>query len=82
MKRSRRTVKVTAPRGWMRRAFGQLDERAVGTVAARLVQRGHDPETVKEKVITRMKDEEIQGRLGEALDKQELRVEFAYPETL
>ena len=76
MKRARRTVRVQAPRGWVRRAFGLLDERAVGQVAARLIQRGHDPEIIKEKVIARMKDEEARTNLNTKIDKEELSVEF------
>lgn len=76
MKRARRTVRVQAPRGWLQRAFGTLDERAAGQVAARLIQRGHDPQNVKEKVIGRVKDEETRQRLEDAIDKEELHVEF------
>ena len=77
MRRARRTVRVQAPRGWMRKAFGTLDERAVGQVAARLIQRGHEPEVVKEKVIGRVKDEDSRRVLEGLLDDGQLKVEFA-----
>lgn len=77
MKRARRTVRVQAPRGWLRRTFGTLDERAVGQVAVRLIQRGHDPETIKEKVVGRMKDEDARRSLEERIDNDELKVEFS-----
>lgn len=77
LKRSRRTVRVQAPRGWLRRAFNSLDERAVGQVAARLLQRGHDPDAIKEKVVSRHKDDEARQRLEDAIDKNELKIEFA-----
>lgn len=76
-KRARRTVRVQAPRGWLRRAFNTLDERAVGQVAARLIQRGHDPDTIKEKVVDRVRDEEAQQRIKDAIDNEELKIEFA-----
>lgn len=77
MKRARRTVRVSAPRGWLRRSFGTLDERAVGQVAAKLIQRGHEPEVVKEKVISRVKDEDSRRVLEGLIDDGQLKVEFA-----
>lgn len=77
MKRARRTVRVQAPRGWLQRAFGTLDERAVGQVAARLIQRGHDPEVIKEKVVGRVKDEDTRRSLEEAIDNDKLSIEFS-----
>lgn len=77
LKRARRTVRVQAPRGWLKKAFNSLDERAVGQVAARLMQRGFDADTVKAKVVSRVKDEETRNRLEESIDNQELKVEFA-----
>lgn len=77
MKRARRTVRVQAPRGWLRRAFNTLDERAASQVAARLLQRGHDPETISSKVVSRIKDEEARQRIQERLDKGDLKVEFS-----
>jgi hypothetical protein len=77
LKRARRTVTVKAPRGWMTKAFNGLDERAVGQVAARLLERGHDPEAISAKVFSRVKDEETRSRLEEALVGQKLKVEFA-----
>lgn len=76
LKRSRRTVRVQAPRGWLTRAFNSLDERAVGQVAARLVERGHEAQTIADKVIGRVKDEETRGRLNQALADAKLKVEF------
>ena len=76
-KRARRTVRVQAPRGWVKRTFNTLDERAVGQVAARLLQRGYDPDTIKEKVVSRMKDEEARQRVETALDAGKLQIEFA-----
>lgn len=76
LKRARRTVRVQAPRGWVKRAFSTLDERAVGQVAARLIQRGHDPETIKEKVVNRIRDEEVRANINTKIDNEELSVEF------
>lgn len=75
LKRGR--VRVHAPRGWVSKTLDSLDERAVGQVAARLVERGHDAQTVTDKVIGRVKDEETRGRLGQALADQSLKVEFS-----
>jgi hypothetical protein len=76
MKRGRRTVRVQAPRGWMRRAFGSLDERAVGQVVARLIDRGHDSDAIKKKVLSRVKDDEVRASLEKKLDDGHLKIEF------
>jgi hypothetical protein len=77
MKRARRTVRVSAPRGWMARAFNRLDERGVGQVVARLLQRGHESDAVAEKVIGRVKDDEMRQSLEDRLGKGELKLEFS-----
>jgi hypothetical protein len=77
MRRARRTVRVQAPRGWMTRAFNRLSEAQVEQVAARLLQRGHDEATVKERVFRRVKDEETRTRLEDKLASGEIKVQFA-----
>lgn len=75
MKRSRRTVRVVAPKGWLKRAFNNLDQREVEQIAARLISRGHDTETIKNRVVSRVTSEEIRDAINDRLDAGELKVE-------
>jgi hypothetical protein len=76
MKRARRTVRVSAPKGWMNRAFKNLDQKGVEQVAARLVSRGHDTETITKRVLSRVSDEEERQAITKKLEAKELKVEM------
>lgn len=76
MKRSRRTVRVSAPKGWTRRAFKQLGQAGVEQLCAQLISRGHDPMTIKERVVSRVADEDARNAIAEKLDAGELKVEM------
>lgn len=75
MKRARRTVRVSAPKGWLKRAFNNLDQKGVEQVVAHLASRGHDPETIKKRVLSRVSDEEIRNAIAEKIDSGDLKVE-------
>lgn len=75
MKRGRRTVRVVAPKGWLKRAFNSLDQKGVEQVVARLVSRGHDTNTIKDRVVSRVASEDQRNDIIEKLDKDELKVE-------
>ncbi len=75
MKRARRTVRVSAPKGWLKRAFNNLDQQGVEQIVARLTSRGHDAETIKNRVLSRVSDEKIREEIATKLDSDELKVE-------
>lgn len=53
LKRGRRTVKVTAPRGFAKRALGALDDSQVQELTQRLIARGHSEDEVGKFFATR-----------------------------
>lgn len=75
MKRARRTVRVSAPKGWLKRAFNNLDQKGVEQVVAHLASRGHDPETITKRVLSRVSDETIRDEIAAKLAAGELKVE-------
>jgi hypothetical protein len=75
MKRARRTVRVSAPKGWLKRAFNNLDQRGVEQVVARLTSRGHDADIIKKRVLSRVSDQETRKAIVEKLDSGNLKVE-------
>lgn len=75
MKRGRRTVRVSAPRGWTRRAFKQLDQGGVERLCALLISRGHDSNTIKDKVVSRVADEGTREAIVAKMDNNDLKVE-------
>lgn len=77
MKRARRTVRTTAPRGWTNRAFNALSEQQAGQVIARLSERGHTNKAIIDRVLSRIKDEDRRQRLKERLEEGQLSVELA-----
>jgi hypothetical protein len=79
LRRARRTVRVQAPRGWMKKAFNSLDGSQVEQVAARLLQRGHDADTIKQRVLNRVKDEEQRQQISDRIDAGEVKVQFSDP---
>lgn len=74
LKRGRRTVRISAPKGWLKRAFGKLDQEGVERVAAHLISRGHDTDTIKSRVVSRVADEETRDAINAKLDADELKV--------
>lgn len=61
--RARRTVKLAAPRGWLKRAFGSLEDDEVVRMFGRLENRGHSREELTQKLIGRINDEARQKTL-------------------
>lgn len=57
MKRSRRTVRVQAPKGWVKRVFNGLDDDEVRSLVGRLEAKGWDQDDLKKHVIGRVRDE-------------------------
>lgn len=57
MRRSRRFVRVAAPKGWTTRVFAGLDDEEVLTLVKRLEGKGWDPGDLKKHVISRVNDE-------------------------
>lgn len=55
LKRGRRTVKVSAPRGYTKRSIAQLSQPQVAEMTNRLVARGHDQENVEKFFASRTK---------------------------
>lgn len=74
MKRGRRTVRVVAPKGWLKRSFNNLDQREVEQIAARLISRGHDTDTIKNRVVSRVTSEEIRDSIAAKIDADEIKV--------
>lgn len=75
LKRGRRTVRVVAPKGWLKRAFNSLDQKGVEQVVARLVSRGHDTNTIRDRVVSRVASEDERKAITEKLEAGELKVE-------
>lgn len=75
LKRGRRTVRVVAPKGWLKRAFNNLDQKGVEQVAARLVSRGHDTDMIRDRVVSRVTSEDQRKEIIEKLEAGELKVE-------
>lgn len=71
LKRGRRTVRVAAPKGWTNRAFNNLDQSGVEQLCEHLISRGHDSTTIKEKVVSRVADEDTRNAIIEKLDAEE-----------
>jgi hypothetical protein len=69
MKRSRRMVRVIAPRGWVKRVFSGLDNIEVVKLMVRLEGKGWDANVLKEQILPRVNDEdrraEIEKQYGE-----------------
>lgn len=75
LKRGRRTVRVVAPKGWLKRAFNNLDQKGVEQVVARLTSRGHDTNTIKDRVVSRVSSEDTRKDITDKLESGELKVE-------
>lgn len=68
MKRGRRKVRISAPRGYLRRLMRNMDSDSIAQVALRLQSMGHDSETVKD-ILTRKHGEkkaaEVDAKIAE-----------------
>ena len=67
MLRSRRYVRLVAPKGWTQRVFGSLGDEDITTMVRRLERRGWKRDDLVEHVIGRIKDENRRNTLLEAL---------------
>lgn len=63
MRRSRRFVRLAAPKGWVTRVFAGLDDDEVVKLSKRLEGRGWDARDVSQYVIGRIKNEERRTQL-------------------
>lgn len=63
MRRSRRFVRMAAPKGWTKRVFAGLDDNEVLKLVKRLEGRGWDPEDLTQHVIKRVTNEERRTKL-------------------
>lgn len=63
MRRSRRWVRLVAPKGWTTRVFAKLEDDDILTLSRRLMRRGWNVGDVIEHVIGRVKDEDRRGKI-------------------
>jgi hypothetical protein len=70
MARSRRHVKVSAPKGWTKRVFAGTSDEEVIKMVTRLEGRGWDPEDLVKNVISRVSDEERRTQLEQLYGEQ------------
>ncbi len=67
VKRGRRKVKVSAPRGWIRKTFNGLTDDEIMSVYNRLQARGHAPADLSRSVLSRIKSKERADQIGARL---------------
>lgn len=63
MKRSRRTVRLVAPRGWTKRVFAGLNDEEVVKLLVRLEGKGWDPKDLTDNIISRVQNEERRAKI-------------------
>lgn len=64
LKRSRRTVRVVAPRGFLKKAFTGLPDSGYAHIISQLISRGHNSDSINKKVVSRVTDEARRERLA------------------
>lgn len=67
VKQGRRKVKVTAPRGWVRKVFNGLTDDEILSVVNRLEARGHKREDLQRTVLGRIRKADRKDALGARL---------------
>lgn len=67
VKRGRRRVKITAPRGWVRKTFNGLTDDEVLSVINRLEARGHSREDLTRTVLGRIRKKDRADAIGTRL---------------
>jgi hypothetical protein len=67
VKRGRRKVKITAPRGWVRKVFNGLTDDEVLSVVNRLEARGHSREDLQRTVLGRIRKKDRADAIGARL---------------
>lgn len=67
VKRGRRTVKVTAPRGWVRKVFNGLTDDEILSVVNRLEARGHSRQDLQRTILGRIRKKDRADALGARL---------------
>lgn len=67
IKRGRRKVKVSAPKGWMRKTFNSITDDEFLSVINRLEARGHKREDLQRSVLSRIKKQERRDAIGQRL---------------
>lgn len=65
MMRARRWVRMVAPKGWVLRTFSRLSDADVIRLANNLQARGWEPQTIADKVVSRVSGEERRKKLIE-----------------
>jgi hypothetical protein len=69
VKRGRRRVRLTAPRGWVRKVFNSMSDEEVLSVINRLEARGHSRESLQRTILGRIKKKERADALGARLSE-------------
>lgn len=69
IKRGRKLVKITAPRGWIRKTFGSLTDDEVISVINRLEARGHKREDLSRSILGRINKPERKEALEQTLSE-------------
>lgn len=67
LKRSRRTVRVSAPRGWLKKSINGLSDEGLAHIVSQLVSRGHNSDSIDKKLMSRVTDEQRRERLAKLL---------------
>lgn len=85
VKRGRRRVKLTAPRGWVRKVFNSMTDEEVLSVINRLEARGHSRESLQRTILSRIKKQDRRDKLGARLSEipeNDTALELAFDEIL
>jgi hypothetical protein len=69
VKRGRRRVRLTAPRGWVRKVFNSMTDEEVLSVINRLEARGHSRESLQRTILGRIKKKDRADALGARLSE-------------
>ena len=67
VKRGRRRVRLTAPRGWIRKTFNAMSDDEVLSVINRLEARGHKREDLQRSILGRIKKQDRVEKIGARL---------------
>lgn len=69
VKRGRRRVRLTAPRGWVRKVFNSMTDEEILSVINRLEARGHGRESLQRTILGRIKKKDRADALGARLSE-------------
>lgn len=83
VKRGRRRVRLTAPRGWVRKVFNSMTDEEVLSVINRLEARGHSRESLQRTLLGRIKKKDRQEAIGARLSEipeNDADLELVFPD--